>query len=87
MSLAPTPSAALSRVEAARYVGVSPSSFDKLVTAGTMPQPRRAVPTCRLVWLRSALDAALAALPPADGSPVPVPALADASADTWSDFT
>jgi len=44
----------LSRVEAARYVGVSPSTFDKLVTAGTMPNPKRL--RGRLVFDRVALD-------------------------------
>lgn len=46
----------LSRVEAARYVGVSPSTFDKLVNSGEMPQPKRV--GGRRIYDRVALDAA-----------------------------
>lgn len=46
----------LSRVEAARYVGVSPSTFDKLVNSGEMPQPKRV--GGRRIYDRAALDAA-----------------------------
>ena len=49
----------LSRVEAARYVGISPTSFDSMVEAGTMPRPRRALPTCRKVFDKVELDAAI----------------------------
>ena len=46
----------LSRIEAARYVGVSPSTFDKMVNSGEMPQPKRVGTRC--IYDRSALDAA-----------------------------
>jgi hypothetical protein len=31
----------LSRLQAAEFVGVSPSTFDKMVTDGLMPRPKR----------------------------------------------
>ena len=46
----------LSRAEAARYVGVSPSTFDKLIADGTMPKPKQI--RARRVWDRAALDLA-----------------------------
>ncbi len=46
----------LSRVEAARYVGVSPSTFDKLVESGAMPRPKRV--GARRIFDRTALDSA-----------------------------
>jgi excisionase family DNA binding protein len=46
----------LSRVEAARYIGVSPSTFDKLVEDGTMPKPKHI--RARRVWDRVGLDLA-----------------------------
>lgn len=46
----------LSRVEASRYIGVSPSTFDKLVVDGTVPQPKHI--RARKVWDRHQLDAA-----------------------------
>jgi len=45
------------RKEAASYVGVSPTHFDKLVRAGTMPQPVEFLG--RKVWDRAALDRVL----------------------------
>ena len=52
--------AALNREQAAEYVGVSPNSFDKLVSAGRMPKPRSYQPELdRIVWLRGELDEAL----------------------------
>ena len=51
----------LSRVEAAGYIGVSPSTFDKLVTAGTMPPPKRILG--RVIWDSHAVDRAFEALP------------------------
>ena len=57
------PPRGLNRVQAALYVGVSPTSFDAMVQAGTMPKPRRALPTTRKVFDRNELDEALAALP------------------------
>jgi len=50
----------LNRVEAARYVGVSPVTFDKLVTEGTMPRPLRVF--ARRIWDRRRLDQAMDAL-------------------------
>lgn len=51
----------LSRVEAAAYVGVSPSMFDQMVGDGRMPVPKRI--NSRIVWDRRALDAAFEDLP------------------------
>jgi hypothetical protein len=50
----------LSRVQAATYVGVSPSLFDRLVADGRMPPPK--VIETRRVWDRFQLDAAFSAL-------------------------
>lgn len=36
-----TPCRGLSREQAARYIGVSPTKFDELVKDGSMPLPRR----------------------------------------------
>jgi len=68
----------LSRVMAAAYVGVSPVSFDAMVRAGTMPRPRRALPTARKVFDRVELDEAIADLPHdgEDGNGL----------DTWHDY-
>ena len=51
----------LSRVQAAVYVGVSPSLFDAMVKDGRMPQPKRI--NSRTVWDRKHLDDAFEALP------------------------
>ena len=56
-SLAPR---GLSRVQAAAYVGVSPSLFDEMVKDGRMPKPTRI--NARTVWDRVRLDEAFAAL-------------------------
>ena len=45
-----------SRIEAARYVGVSPSLFDQMVKDGRMPKPIRI--NSRTVWDRKELDGA-----------------------------
>lgn len=50
----------LSRVEAARYVGVSPGTFDKLIADGIMPKPKQI--RARRVWDRQALDLAFSSL-------------------------
>lgn len=50
----------LSRVEAARYIGVSPTTFDKLVTDGRMPAPKEI--GARRVYDRAQLDLAFDAL-------------------------
>lgn len=50
----------LNRVEAARYVGVSPGTFDKLVEDGLMPRPVRV--RARLIYDKQAIDLAFSAL-------------------------
>jgi hypothetical protein len=55
------PPRGLSRVEAAAYVGVSPSLFDKMVDDGRMPKPKQA--NARRLWDRLRLDEAFASLP------------------------
>lgn len=57
----------LSRVEAAGYVGVSPTTFDKQVLAGEMPGPKRV--GTRKIWDVRALDLAFDALPGEDSAP------------------
>lgn len=54
MSLPPR---GLSRVEAAGYVGVSPSIFDTMVVECVMPRPARY--RRRLLWDRRQIDRAL----------------------------
>ncbi len=51
----------LSRVQAAAYVGVSPSLFDALVKDGRMPPPKRI--NSRVLWDRIRLDAAFEEIP------------------------
>jgi predicted DNA-binding transcriptional regulator AlpA len=48
-------------VRAAQYVGVSVVTFDKLVTDGRMPSPKRV--DTRKIWDKHALDMAFEALP------------------------
>lgn len=50
----------LSRVQAAAYIGVSPSLFDELVKDGRMPRPKRI--NSRTVWDRIRLDEAFEAI-------------------------
>jgi hypothetical protein len=59
------PPRGLSRVEAAAYVGVSPSLFDEMVTDRRMPGPK--LINSRVVWDRLKLDEAFAALPDRGG--------------------
>ena len=54
------PRRGLSRVEAARYVGISTSTFDKLVREGEMPKPFRI--GSRTIWDLRKLDTAFDAL-------------------------
>ena len=58
------PPRGLSRVEAAAYIGVSPSTFDTMVSDGRMPTPKRV--NRRTVWDRQQLDVAFSALPSED---------------------
>jgi predicted DNA-binding transcriptional regulator AlpA len=51
----------LSRMQAAGYVGISPSLVDEMVRDRRMPQPRRI--NSRVVWDRKQLDEAFDALP------------------------
>ncbi len=51
----------LSRETAARFVGVSPTTFDGMVKSGTMPNPRRV--GVRKLWDRREVEAAFDALP------------------------
>jgi predicted DNA-binding transcriptional regulator AlpA len=60
-SLAPR---GLSRVQAAAYVGVSPTLFDEMVQDGRMPKPARI--NARTVWDRLKLDEAFASLSDGD---------------------
>jgi predicted DNA-binding transcriptional regulator AlpA len=55
------PPRGLCRVEAARYIGVSPTLFDRMIENGLMPKPKRI--WGRVVWDRLALDNAFAAIP------------------------
>jgi predicted DNA-binding transcriptional regulator AlpA len=66
------PPRGLSRVEAAAYVGVSPSLFDALISDGRMPGPKRI--NSRVVWDRLKLDVAFEALDSTD---------ADGTDDEW----
>jgi predicted DNA-binding transcriptional regulator AlpA len=50
----------LSRVQAAAYVGISPSLFDELVKDGRMPKPLRI--NSRTIWDRIRLDEAFEAI-------------------------
>ena len=50
----------LSRIQAAAYIGVSPSLFDEMVKDGRMPQPKRI--NSRVVWDKRLLDEAFEAL-------------------------
>lgn len=55
------PRRGLNRVEAAVYVGVSPTKFDEMVDRGDMPRPKSI--GARNVWDIRALDLAFDALP------------------------
>jgi predicted DNA-binding transcriptional regulator AlpA len=55
------PPRGLSREEAARYVGVSPTKFDEMVATRAMPKPRQH--GGRVIWDRAELDMAFSDLP------------------------
>ncbi|MGX5773918.1 helix-turn-helix transcriptional regulator [Methylorubrum zatmanii] len=59
------PRRGLNRVEAARYIGVSPTKYDELVRDGRMPRPKRIDGCVR--WDIRQLDAAWDALDGGDG--------------------
>jgi excisionase family DNA binding protein len=61
------PPRGLSRVQAAEYVGVSVSTFDKLVNDGDMPAPKRI--RGRVIWDLKEVDRAFEALSEGDGNP------------------
>ena len=63
----PFPPRGLRRVEAARYVGVSPSTFDWMIGEGIMPKPKRV--GARVIWDRHSLDEYFAAIPSDDDAP------------------
>lgn len=54
------PPRGLSRVQAAAYIGVSPSLFDAMVNDGRMPKPTRI--NARTVWDRFKIDQAFSEL-------------------------
>jgi predicted DNA-binding transcriptional regulator AlpA len=54
----------LSRIEAARYVGVGTTKFDEMVADGRMPRPKRI--DGRAVWDRLKIEAAFSDLPDDD---------------------
>jgi predicted DNA-binding transcriptional regulator AlpA len=55
----------LQREFAARYVGISPTTFDKMVEDGRMPKPKMI--DSRRVWDLRALDMAFDRLPDVNG--------------------
>ena len=55
------PPLGINRLQASEFVGVSPSFFDQMVAAGTMPAPRRA--GSRAIWDVAELVQAFRALP------------------------
>ncbi len=68
----------LTRLQAAAYIGVGPTRFDRMVADGRMPKPKR-VGERGVVWDRQQLDTAFAALPDVDGKPG-----ASQDTDIWS---
>lgn len=70
------PRRGLQRVEAAVYVGISPTKFDELVADGRMPRPKRI--DGRRVWDIRRLDVAYDALPDEAGE-------GDAGCNPWDD--
>lgn len=55
------PKRGLSRIEAAEYIGVSPSKFDQMVADGRMPERKQI--DGRVVWDLWKIDIAFTALP------------------------
>jgi predicted DNA-binding transcriptional regulator AlpA len=63
--LRPIPRRGLSRIEAAMYLGISPSKFDEMVKDGRVPRPRMI--DSRKVWDIFELDGSFDDLPREDG--------------------
>lgn len=61
------PPRGLSRVQAAEYIGVSASTFDKMVSDGGMPAPKRI--RGRVIWDLKGVDRAFDALTEGGGNP------------------
>lgn len=59
------PPRGLTRLEAARYVGLSPNKFDEAVKVRIMPKPKKLVGV--LTWDRIQLDHAYQSLPSDEG--------------------
>ena len=57
----------LSRVEAARHIGVSTTTWDEMVREGRMPQPKMI--GARVLWDRAKVEAFFEALPDRDDNP------------------
>lgn len=55
------PPRGMSRIEAARYIGVGTTLFDEMVADGRMPKPKRI--NNRTIWDRAELDIAFSDLP------------------------
>jgi predicted DNA-binding transcriptional regulator AlpA len=65
-AIRPIPRRGLSRSEAAMYVGISATLFDRLIAGGRMPKPRQI--EGRKVWDVRSLDLYFDGLPGEDGS-------------------
>lgn len=76
LSLAPR---GLSRVQAAAYIGVSPSLFARAVADGIFPRPFRLYG--RVLWCRLALDEAIDVLRDAQSEAEVLKA-----SDTWASY-
>jgi len=72
--LRPIPRRGLSRIEAAVYLGISPSKFDEMVKDGRVPGPR--LIDGRKVWDVHELDVAFDDLPREDSRSI---------VNSWSD--
>ncbi|MBX4901632.1 hypothetical protein HJA83_09825 [Rhizobium bangladeshense] len=56
------PPIGINREQAAEFIGISPSTFDKMVAAGKMPSPRQ-ISDDRLVYDVSEVEAAFRKIP------------------------
>jgi len=63
------PPRGLSRLQAAEYIGVGATKFDRMVDDGRMPKPKRV--GSRVLWDRVLLDEAFEALEDADAPTAP----------------